>query len=204
MKIQVFHGSKNPILKFDIKKNLSGYYPGFYTSSSKDLAKRFGDIIYSMIIEEDKFYEITDAEELKKKAREAGFNTTQGSGYPESKYLQADGYQGIKRGIEYIVFDPSNSVFDFKLEESLIMSFNKWVENKNLQENTDNNKVKCIDDLIKSIRNWGEKYSLNTRTFVWEHLNSSKGKELLKKILRNPKTYYSDSEFKKLVEENEN
>jgi hypothetical protein len=61
-------------------------------------------------------------------------------------------------------------------------------------------KTKGIKDLVTAIRKWGEDYDISTRKFVWEHLNSPRGKELINKILRNPKTYYTDSEFVKLVE----
>lgn len=60
-------------------------------------------------------------------------------------------------------------------------------------------KVKSMESLVEALRSWGEKYDIVTRKFVWEHLNSSRGKELMNKILKNPKTYYSNSEFTKLV-----
>ncbi|RTK96647.1 MAG: hypothetical protein EKK64_03420 [Neisseriaceae bacterium] len=207
MQITVFHGSKAPIANFDSKKNLSGYYPGFYTTSSEDKARTFGSILYSMLINDDKFYvlnDLQDSELLKKSARENGFLSTQGSGYQDVAYLKKIGYEGIKRGIEYIIFEPEKTVNDFQLRESKEMSFSKWIEDNKLEESdSNNNKVKCINDLVQVIRDWGDKYSISTRTFVWEHLNSSKGKELLKKILKNPKTYFSNSEFKKLVENEE-
>jgi hypothetical protein len=61
-------------------------------------------------------------------------------------------------------------------------------------------KTNGIKDLVTAIRKWGEDYDISTRRFVWDHLNSPRGKELMEKILRNPKTYYSDSEFIKLVQ----
>lgn len=62
------------------------------------------------------------------------------------------------------------------------------------------NKVKAISTLIDALKSALGQYDISTRHFVWEHLNSPKGKELISKILRNPKTYLSDSEFTKLVE----
>jgi len=61
-------------------------------------------------------------------------------------------------------------------------------------------KTKAIVDVVDSLKNVLNKYDISTRHSVWEHLNSPKGKELMNKILRNPKTYLSDSEFVKLVE----
>lgn len=77
-------------------------------------------------------------------------------------------------------------------------TFNEYREQIN--EGTSSNKIDGISALVEAIRKWGEKYDIVTRRFVWEHLNSPRGKELMQKILRNPKTYYTDSEFKKLVE----
>lgn len=74
-------------------------------------------------------------------------------------------------------------------------------EYRGLNEGTNSSsKVKGMESLVDALRTWGEKYDIVTRKFVWEHLNSPRGKELMNKILRNPKTYYTDSEFVKLVE----
>ena len=62
------------------------------------------------------------------------------------------------------------------------------------------NKIKAINTLVNALKAALGQYDISTRHFVWEHLNSPKGKELMQKILRNPKTYLSDSEFTKLVE----
>ena len=62
------------------------------------------------------------------------------------------------------------------------------------------NKIQAISTLVDTLKSALGKYDISTRHFVWEHLNSPKGKELMQKILRNPKTYLSDSEFTKLVE----
>lgn len=62
------------------------------------------------------------------------------------------------------------------------------------------NKTQAISSLVSAIKTALGQYDISTRHFVWEHLNGSKGKELMEKILRNPKTYLSDSEFTKLVE----
>lgn len=77
-------------------------------------------------------------------------------------------------------------------------SFNEY---RGLNEDTNSSsKVKGMAALVDAVRTWGEKYDIVTRKFVWEHLNSPRGKELMNKILRNPKTYYTNSEFTKLVE----
>ena len=61
-------------------------------------------------------------------------------------------------------------------------------------------KQKCMLCIIHALKEVFEKYDIHTRRYTWEHLNTPKGKELMEKILRNPKTYLSDSEFVKLVE----
>lgn len=61
------------------------------------------------------------------------------------------------------------------------------------------NKIDAMSALLDSLKKTLSQYDISTRRFVWERLNSAKGKELMEKILRNPKTYLSDSEFTKLV-----
>jgi len=63
-----------------------------------------------------------------------------------------------------------------------------------------NNKVQAISTLVSALKTALDQYDISTRRFIWEHLNSPRGKELMEKILRNPKTYLSDSEFTKLVQ----
>lgn len=78
-------------------------------------------------------------------------------------------------------------------------SFNEY-RDLNEGKDADTSKTKAMKALVEALRTWGDKYSMTTRKFVWEHLNSKRGEELMNKILRNPKTYYPDSEFIKLVE----
>lgn len=125
MKILVYHGSKNNIQAFDSKNQVSGYYPGFYTTTDLNLAKSFGKILYSMTIDGSKFYQLSDADELKANARKAGYNTSSGSGYNDVKFLQDLGYQGIQRGIEYIIFNPSLSAKNFQQINS---NFKEWIK----------------------------------------------------------------------------
>ena len=61
-------------------------------------------------------------------------------------------------------------------------------------------KVDAIQTLVAAIKTALNQFDIPTRHYVWEHLNSPKGKELMDRILRNPKTYLSNSEFTKLVE----
>ena len=61
-------------------------------------------------------------------------------------------------------------------------------------------KVNAIQTLVAALKTALNQFDISTRHYVWEHLNSPKGKELMDKILRNPKTYLSNSEFTKLVE----
>lgn len=62
------------------------------------------------------------------------------------------------------------------------------------------NKVKAMQDLVDNLKKILDNYDIATRRFVWDRLTSTKGEELMDKILRNPRTYLSDSEFTKLVE----
>lgn len=61
------------------------------------------------------------------------------------------------------------------------------------------NKQKCMLALVDALKDVFNKYDIHTRRYTWDHLNTPKGQELIQKILRNPKTYLSDSEFVKLV-----
>jgi hypothetical protein len=60
-------------------------------------------------------------------------------------------------------------------------------------------KLEAIEDLIDVMRNHFDKYDLPTRKFIWEKITSSKGQELIEKMLRSPKTRPSTSEFRKLI-----
>ena len=61
-------------------------------------------------------------------------------------------------------------------------------------------KVHCMTAIVDALKSALNQYDISVRRSVWEHLNSPKGKELMQKILRNPKTSLSNSEFIKLVE----
>jgi hypothetical protein len=78
-------------------------------------------------------------------------------------------------------------------------SFDEYRELNEGKEN-DSSKTKAMKALVEALRTWGDKYTMTTRKFVWEHLTTKRGEELMGKILRNPKTYFPDSEFIKLVE----
>jgi len=111
--ITVYHGTNDVFEGFDSSKSQSGYYPGFYVTSSKDLASTYGSKIIYFTLQPSKYYEISnnkDAEDLKQKAKLEGHNVTIGSGYGECEYLKKIGYHGIKRGSEYIVFDPETNL----------------------------------------------------------------------------------------------
>ena len=67
-----------------------------------------------------------------------------------------------------------------------------------LNENK-NNKDEAVIEFTDSLKSIFSKYSLETRKQIWKALTSEKGKKLIDKIIANPKTNLSDSEFKKLV-----
>lgn len=79
-------------------------------------------------------------------------------------------------------------------------SYNEFLNESKEKKSNSSSKTEGITSLVDSLRSWGEKYDISTRHFVWEHLNTPRGKELMNKILRNPKTTYTNSEFVKLVE----
>lgn len=102
----VYHGSKSPIEKWDSSNQVSGYYPGFYAWSDPEKAMNHGQHVYKLDIEDSKFYDLKDPDELKQQARKNGFPSTSGSGYQDVEFLKSLGYKGIKRGSEYIIFNP--------------------------------------------------------------------------------------------------
>ncbi len=102
----VFHGSQLPIMSWDSSRHASGYYPGFYAWNDPNAAKRHGANVYELQIDDSAFYTITDADMLKREAKKAGFPSTNGSGFQDVQYLKSQGYKGIKRGNEYIIFNP--------------------------------------------------------------------------------------------------
>lgn len=101
----VYHGSQSPIDKWDSSRHVSGYYPGFYAWPERDWAAKHGKHVYELQIDDNQFYDLKDGDDLKRQAKEAGFYSP-ASGYQDVLYLKSRGYKGIKRGREYIVFDP--------------------------------------------------------------------------------------------------
>lgn len=79
------------------------------------------------------------------------------------------------------------------------MKFKEYIV-ENATPDRSSNKLKAISTLVSALKDSLGQFDISTRHFVWEHLNSPKGKELMEKILRNPKTYLSDSEFNKLIQ----
>lgn len=77
-------------------------------------------------------------------------------------------------------------------------NFKNWLLLK--EEKGSNNKTEAMKDFVKSTKKVFSDYDLTTRKKVWEAITSNKGKELVNKIVKNPKTYLSNSEFIKLVQ----
>ena len=75
--------------------------------------------------------------------------------------------------------------------------FEDWII---LEEKNSSNKSKAMIDLVDAIKDVFNQYDLSTRKKIWQEITSSKGKELIDKVVKNPKTYLSDSEFVKLVQ----
>jgi hypothetical protein len=62
------------------------------------------------------------------------------------------------------------------------------------------NKIKAITDLVNALKGVLNHYDIATRRLVWKRLTTAKGHDLIEKLLRNPRTYLSMSELRKLVE----
>ena len=111
----VYHGSRTPLDGFDMDKQSSGYYPGFYVTTSLDMTKDFGDMVYSFTLVGKTFDLGREGDALKRDAMRAGFYVTQANGNGEVEYLKSLGYDAIKRGVEHIVFDPQSSLLNQEL-----------------------------------------------------------------------------------------
>lgn len=68
------------------------------------------------------------------------------------------------------------------------------------EEKNSSNKSKAIVDLVDALKSVFNDYDLATRKKIWHEITSAKGKELVDRVVKNPKTYLSDSEFVKLVQ----
>ena len=78
-----------------------------------------------------------------------------------------------------------------------MINFEDWIVT---ETEGSSNKVKAMTTIVHALKEAFNKFDLPTRKKVWEELTSAKGKDLVGKLVRNPKTYLSDSEFIKLVQ----
>ena len=62
------------------------------------------------------------------------------------------------------------------------------------------NRTEAVEEVVNAIKKTLDRYDVSTRKFIWEKITSSKGLELMDKIVKNPKTFLSNSEFTKLVQ----
>ncbi len=76
-----------------------------------------------------------------------------------------------------------------------MQSFHHFTEAKD-----SSNKIKAITDLVDALKGVLDHYDIATRQVIWKRLTTAKGHELMDKLLRNPRTYLSMSELRKLVE----
>lgn len=60
-------------------------------------------------------------------------------------------------------------------------------------------RVKGMGELVDALRKFFQQYDLPTRQFLWDRLTTAKGKEMLEKVLRNPRSPISNSSFVQLV-----
>ena len=76
-----------------------------------------------------------------------------------------------------------------------MQSFHHFTEAKD-----SSNKIKAMTDLVDALKGVLDHYDIATRRVIWKRLTTAKGHELMEKLLRNPRTYLSISELRKLVE----
>ena len=76
-----------------------------------------------------------------------------------------------------------------------MQSFHHFTEAKD-----SSNKIKAITDLVDALKGVLDHYDIATRRVVWKRLMTAKGQEVMEKLLRNPRTYLSVSEVRKLAE----
>jgi hypothetical protein len=60
-------------------------------------------------------------------------------------------------------------------------------------------KVEAMETLFDALRKAFDGYSLATRNFVWDKIQSGKGKNLVEKILKDPKVKISEGEIRKIA-----
>jgi|APGre2960657404_1045060.scaffolds.fasta_scaffold00736_7 hypothetical protein len=60
-------------------------------------------------------------------------------------------------------------------------------------------KINCMQEIVAELKNTFKHYSLTTRKYVWEKLISTKGKELVGKLVHDPMIYRTTSPFTQLV-----
>jgi len=75
-------------------------------------------------------------------------------------------------------------------------------EYRQINEGTDHaNRYKAIAAIVKSLKEVFKEYDMNARREAWKHLvETEKGKDLMKRLLINPKTTTPDSVFKGLID----
>jgi len=78
------------------------------------------------------------------------------------------------------------------------MTFREYTEKKNKEKNI-SSKPKAVVAMVDALKSVFNDYDLASRKKAWEALTSSKGKEQMNTLVRNPKSYISDSNFIKLV-----
>lgn len=78
----------------------------------------------------------------------------------------------------------------------------KSIEDFLIEEGKDrsSNRTEAVEEVVNAIKKTLDRYDVSTRKFIWEKITSSKGLELMDKIVKNPKTFLSNSEFTKLVQ----
>lgn len=79
------------------------------------------------------------------------------------------------------------------------MTFKEYASKKDKKEKNISSKPKAVVAMVDALKSVFNDYDLASRRKAWEAITSSKGKEEMNTLIRNPKSYISDSIFIKLV-----
>lgn len=75
----------------------------------------------------------------------------------------------------------------------------KTTEKKDSKKDKSTDKINCMQEIVTELKATFKHYSLATRKYVWEKLISTKGKELVGKLVHDPMIYRTTSPFTQLV-----
>jgi len=157
-------GSKFTQEEHNPKFGGSGHYKGtyFYVGlSAESKALEHGKNLTKVDIENANLYELGEdgqtSQSLKNEAKKAGYDTRDASGYAESEYLKKQGYDGIKRGNEIVLFEPKK--FEVKTVEQSLKETTK-AETPTPKGNTSNVTAEQVRNKLQEIEKQSVKINI--------------------------------------------